>query len=106
MDRRTTLAGIRGETDVVVSFQSDMQHAVSSHWRDVFLPKDIDMHAASVCLQRFCPHLDISDVAPPSIEDFQTHLSRLPHSAPGPDGLPYKAFQRSPFSAQILNDMM
>eukprot|EP00959_Pyramimonas_sp_CCMP1952_P299729 6269421-Pyramimonas_sp.AAC.1 len=45
-------------------------------------------------------------LSPPAFGPFERHLHRLCHSAPGPDLLPYSAWQKAPLGAEILYESL
>ena len=106
-DRRLVLTGIRTRTinkdakstdeafDVV---RGDRQigAALAAGWENTFTKvKPIDCEMASRYLERWAVKYDFSGCTPPTSLSYQSFLDQVRHSATGPDGIPYAAWQNT-----------
>ena len=66
---------------------------IRKHWGSVFAEKHSDPIAVGTLLSYAPAARGLPDL-PPSIDDIAEDLHSRPDSAPGPDGIPYKAWQR------------
>ena len=66
--------------------------ALSDHWGQVFSHKDIDLCLADAILRRYANPIDLHHVHIPSEASFSAFLRHAKHSAPGPHGIPYAAW--------------
>ena len=67
--------------------------ALADHWGKIFKAKDIDVTAAKAFLNDYAVKLNIPDSAIPTAKKIKKFLSKVKHSAPGPDGIPYACWQ-------------
>ena len=66
---------------------------LASFWAKTFAPTTPDHEAVNTFLSQWGQKLDISTLSVPSSADVATVMDHLPHSAPGPDGIPYGAWK-------------
>ena len=74
----------------IVTEPRERAAALSKHWASVFsVTRPINAQQAQQVLNQHAKPFDFSAVTPPDIDDYARVLRSLPHSAPGPDGIPY-----------------
>eukprot|EP00959_Pyramimonas_sp_CCMP1952_P385195 8072838-Pyramimonas_sp.AAC.2 len=83
-----------------------MLNLLASHWAPVFEAKATDGAAARHYLNCFGFGADLGDRPPPTLYDIQRCLQRLGSSAPGPDMLPYDAWENHPQGAEVLPEVL
>ena len=106
------LSGLKVEVngeETLVTHPSEVQEALRNSWGPVYAKKECDTDAAhkmlKVYLRRISPdHLvSFRGCTLPDAEDFAGTIKHARHSAAGPDGIPYAAFQATPeVSARVL----
>ena len=90
--RRAINVGII-KADQTVTFKSQEKATeIKSHWGKVFSAKSINVEKAAGFLRKNCTPIDLSKMRMPSTDSIQTFLDRVAHSAPGPDGIPYRCW--------------
>ncbi|CAK0821636.1 unnamed protein product, partial [Prorocentrum cordatum] len=104
-DRRLLVRGIR-RNDQLLSDPLDMASAISEHWGKIFNAKDTPVEKARTYIQRFTGHIDLSRIPPPTKSLMSAILRKQNHSAPGPDCIPYAAWQKTPQALETLSEMM
>ncbi|CAK0907052.1 unnamed protein product, partial [Prorocentrum cordatum] len=104
-DRRLHVRGIRRK-DQLLSDPLDMASAISEHWGQIFSAKDTPVEKARTYIQRFTGHIDLRDIPPPTKSLMSAVLRKQTHSAPGPDCIPYAAWQKTPQALETLSEMM
>ena len=97
LDKRLVLSGVRcgrlpGGRHKVVTLPDERTAALREAWQSTFAAKDIDGVLADSVLRDHSRPWDFSELAPPTLSDIQNTLARAKHSAPGLDGLPYRAW--------------
>ena len=105
--KRLILTGIKIITNAVEKIVSDpsaMHSAIMSHWAPIFADKHVNSANMCACLDTVFERRDPVDLPVPSAEDLQTAAKLAHDSAPGPDGLPYKAWTATPNSFEISNN--
>ena len=70
-----------------------MRKALHTGWAPTFAKSEVDEHLGKLIAERFCSEYDWSLFTDAEISDFLNFLSKVPHSAPGPDGIPYIAWR-------------
>eukprot|EP00959_Pyramimonas_sp_CCMP1952_P082257 1718749-Pyramimonas_sp.AAC.1 len=74
--------------------------ALTDYWGPIFRKKPWDEDAARPYLHRFLPRADDIHLPPPSRAMLRAAMRGAQHSAPGPDALPYAAWQAHPFAEE------
>ena len=85
--RTLQLAGV--SIDGVIFTGIDMRKQLHVGWRPTFAYKSIDTEGAKTFLSRFAVPFDWSELDEFELDSFILFLKSVPHSAPGPDGIPY-----------------
>ena len=92
---RLVLNGIT-TNETTVTTPAGIATALADAWRPVFAnPPKVDVVEAKKYLEEHAVPLDFTRFKVPSTETFDNLLSKIQHSAPGPDGIPYAAWQKS-----------
>ncbi|CAK0888071.1 unnamed protein product, partial [Prorocentrum cordatum] len=104
-DRRVSLRGVPCG-DGVCTEPGKMVEVLSRHWSSVFSKKQIDSKSAQRYFDRFGVSPDLMNLPPPPLRSVKKCIQGLEHSAPGPDGLPFAAWQGHPEGFLILDKMM
>eukprot|EP00959_Pyramimonas_sp_CCMP1952_P319761 6690738-Pyramimonas_sp.AAC.1 len=68
-----------------------MHSAIQSHWSKVFAAKPVDTPAMQQCLDMVFTPAPPRHLPLPGIGELQAAAKLASDSAPGPDGLPYRA---------------
>eukprot|EP00959_Pyramimonas_sp_CCMP1952_P125342 2620686-Pyramimonas_sp.AAC.1 len=82
-----------------------MHSASLNHWGPVFAAKTVSNSAVSECLDNVFPRRPLLDPPLPGEEELLRAARRAGDSAPGPDGLPYRAWIRTPGAISILANL-
>ena len=78
----------------VLTDPSAMTEALRAEWAPVFAQKPFDAEVTQTVAERNEKLFDFQGVLPPSVEDFESVGAKSKElSAPGPDGIPYGAWQ-------------
>ena len=87
----------------ILSDDASMVSALADHWQTVFTGGSIDVPLLHTWLAEHIPHAPLLrtqwDV---TVEQVELAMRLANHSCPGPDGIPYSAFQHYPPAAQLL----
>ena len=94
LDKRLVLKGVRvlsscGVGPAVARSSQEQAEALSKAWAPTFEAKAVDPAKGDALLDRWGGSFDFSLARPPCPRDFHEFLSRVGHSAPGRDGIPY-----------------
>lgn len=92
--------------DTIATSPSDRARIINAHWQSVLDAKPTDERGRRQWLQQMCAQLRAPlHLLKPSVQDFLEQLKLLPKSAPGPDGITFRAFKGlEPQLATILAD--
>eukprot|EP00959_Pyramimonas_sp_CCMP1952_P353549 7407084-Pyramimonas_sp.AAC.1 len=82
-----------------------MHQAIMRHWAPVFAEKHVDETLLTNCLDSVFPRRPRADLPILDAQDLKKAARLAGDSAPGPDGLPYRAWLRTPDSFDILADV-
>jgi hypothetical protein len=99
-DRRMVLAGVHTPSTPfrhgkIMRDPRERARALADGWFPTFCRKDPMPAGAQDFAARWTSSFDFSRCAPPSKSAFRRFLSKVRHSAPGPDGIPYEGWKRS-----------
>ena len=102
--KRIQLAGVRyreqGEWKVARSAE-EKNEALLQGWAPVFAAKQHHRERAQEMLQEFGKKYDFSSASPPDLSDYEEFMSRVAHSQPGKDGVPYIGWHKAGREAAI-----
>ena len=93
--KRLVLAGIVWRGDIVRAADHQLE-VLAESWAPTFSHKpiaDAVLPALGRFLEQYAKPFDWSASRPPCASDYAAFLARVPHSAPGCDGIPYAAFR-------------
>ena len=91
-DRRLQLQGVIAGSAVLHSPQEQARE-LGKFWGEVFSASPIDEELAGALSRTFTARVEWAMEHFPSSAGFQAFLRRAPHSACGPDGIPYSAWR-------------
>ncbi|CAK0811032.1 unnamed protein product [Prorocentrum cordatum] len=80
----------------------EMIAELQKQWAPVFQPKPSSTQHVQRYLEKHVKKFDCSDMGIPTLGKMQHLIRSLNNSAPGPDGLPYMAWKKTPIAAQVL----
>ena len=93
LESRVTLTAVRTEAGIITDAPGKAK-ALADGWAPTFAQViPVDEVAAQAYLELHAVPLEWSSCSPPTSAQFELILAKMPHSAPGPDGLPYAAWQ-------------
>ncbi|CAK0838651.1 unnamed protein product [Prorocentrum cordatum] len=84
----------------------DIIQAIAAHWEPIFRDTRVDEDAIDRYLDEHMPARASPNIDIPSISDMRRVLARVSDSAPGPDRLPYSAWQANDKFVECLFGMM
>eukprot|EP00959_Pyramimonas_sp_CCMP1952_P266500 5571384-Pyramimonas_sp.AAC.1 len=87
--------------DEVLVSSAEMASSLRSHWAPVFAPRSTSQRHLDQCLDKHVHVFDWSLAAPPSMGSIAHVIHGAKPTAPGPDCLPYAAWQQSSLSRAI-----
>ena len=90
--RRVVNVAIVRADGTVANSPEDKAMELKKFWGSVFSDKAIDVDEAATFLQSFAVKLAIPEHAIPTVAAIQAFLRKAKHSAPGPDGIPYRCW--------------
>jgi hypothetical protein len=103
--KRLSIAGIRIDNNRIINEPNLMLSTLADAWEPTFAAKEIDTLQATNFATEFCSKIYFSTSPPPSSTTFSRFLSRVRHSGPGKNGIPYAAYAKSlDLSSVILYD--
>eukprot|EP00959_Pyramimonas_sp_CCMP1952_P114187 2387611-Pyramimonas_sp.AAC.1 len=73
---------------------------LQKQWAPVSQPKSSHTQHVVRYLKKRAQKFDCSDMDIPTMGNMQHLIGHLNNSAPGPDGLPYMAWKKTPMAAQ------
>ncbi len=91
-EKRLVLTGVKCGPDIEIARGEDLNAALAHFWIDTFTEKPHDENAINRFLDSYAKPLDLNGAVAPTTESFRRIVHRLPASAPGPDGIPFKAW--------------
>ena len=79
----------------LISDSDQVRNLLCNKWRPTFAaaPAPLDPTIVNDFLSEYQSDFQFNDVKVPSSFHYKSFISRLSHSAPGPDGIPYAVFQ-------------
>ena len=86
------LQGVRLPNGEVVRDET-AEAALATGWAPTFAAKARTAPLGRAFLDEYGKRLDLSGIRDPSLASFEALLKRVPSSAPGPDGVPFAAWQ-------------
>ena len=86
------LAGIRSDEGITRE-SNDMVSELRSAWTPTFATAGQPSMYTQRVLDEWASPLDCSSVGTPSVADYSHFLGKAAHSAPGPDGIPFAAWE-------------
>ena len=90
--RRAINVGIIKADGSIAFKPCEKAQEIRNHWGTVFDEKTIDIEKARRFANKFCTKLNFQKAKIRTPENIDTFLSKTKHSAPGPDGIPYKCW--------------
>ena len=99
--RKLVVSGIICSDGSVARAPNEQNEELKGAWQGAFVAKDVDMQLATDTLNSWCSPWDFSEVDLPDDDDVDLYLAHTSNSAPGKDGLPYRAW-RNRFGIQLI----
>ena len=98
--KRLSLHGLKincphSDQSIVVREPRQIKEGLAAAWAPTFARKKVDVGKAKAYLRRFGGSFNWTLCDHPSYEQVEAFLRKAPHSASGPDGLPYIAWLHS-----------
>ena len=91
--RSSSLIGIRLTDGTVIREPSSISSLLASSWSEVFSSGTFDHARAESFLDLHATgYIGTGDSPPPTLREIQKFIRKVKHSAPGPDGFPYAAW--------------